>query len=837
MTIVESEAAVSVVDMELVRLAAECVVAAQFASTAMVQRKLRTSWAESSAVLAELETGGVVGAPGGDHQRPVLIEATGLAAALAVIENHRQRPADPVVLPAVPEPAPAQRRPARPVELVKHQPTTVEHIHDAELVPDQPGDEHRQHVIGRLRNAPAAVQARRQVVRLVTSKPAASGGQLVRQGAKAAWVIGQGGVSWARRAQSGATHGNLREQIRLARLTGDHSRVTDLTKQLDDARTSRQKRLVALPSETLAVLATVGLVVLAVLAAVFLGAVVAWAMPGGVDWSSWWAGFNAAVSLAADVVKLVFWLATWLAVPLAVLAVWREGKRAADFPSWLLTPLERKLADSEITPSKVVVALRDLGITELRKALKEAPDAGAGLLGPIAVAGCGVEVDVLLPSGVSTDQILAHRQRQRFAENLGRHQFEVFLTVPAARTVRAWIANPGALDEPVGPSPLVIDPSIKADFYTGQAPWGHNLRGEPITISLLQRHLSLAGISNQGKTATGRALALWLAKDVTVEFQIADLKGIGDWHMFRGLATYLIEGPTDDHVIAATEMLEGGVKEMERRQAALDKDRYPNGVTRELARKPGGGFHPIVYIIDEQQVAIMCPAVGADKRPYGGTKKNSRYFNALRALLNQGRAYNLVVWQFTQNPTDTNFPVLLREGAHIRAALPVGTESQSKMALGESPVDKGAAPHELRAGIDKGVVVVAGDGAPLPDGQFSVQIRTHFIDGVQATEIVRACIESRRKAGRIAREVETGMQLVDHLADIHAAMRDERRVRTVVVLGRLIEDNAAVYEPWSHSDLAKAVAEYEHLGLDIRKYGGDSVLRLEEVQAALDRRE
>ena len=35
--------------------------------------------------------------------------------------------------------------------------------------------------------------------------------------------------------------------------------------------------------------------------------------------------------------------------------------------------------------------------------------------------------------------------------------------------------------------------------------------------------------------------------------------------MFDGLATVLIQGPTDDHVIEATEMLEGAVEEMNRR--------------------------------------------------------------------------------------------------------------------------------------------------------------------------------------------------------------------------------------------------------------------------------
>lgn len=72
---------------------------------------------------------------------------------------------------------------------------------------------------------------------------------------------------------------------------------------------------------------------------------------------------------------------------------------------------------------------------------------------------------------------------------------------------------------------------------------GQDLRGDAAAISLYQRHLLVTGLSNQGKTAALRALALWLALDRNVEFWIADLKGIGDWAVFEGIAKMLIEGP------------------------------------------------------------------------------------------------------------------------------------------------------------------------------------------------------------------------------------------------------------------------------------------------------
>ena len=130
---------------------------------------------------------------------------------------------------------------------------------------------------------------------------------------------------------------------------------------------------------------------------------------------------------------------------------------------------------------------------------------------------------------------------------------------PAARTVRLWIADSGALDEPVGPAPLVIDETLRADFVACRAPWGQDLRGDAVMVALYQRHVLVTGLSNQGKTAALRALAPWAALDPCTEFRIADLKGAGDWSPFESLATVLIEGPTDEHVIAAAEMLEAGV--------------------------------------------------------------------------------------------------------------------------------------------------------------------------------------------------------------------------------------------------------------------------------------
>ncbi len=258
------------------------------------------------------------------------------------------------------------------------------------------------------------------------------------------------------------------------------------------------------------------------------------------------------IALMIRIVQIVWGPALTVGPFLALLALWAVGSKQHAAPAWALPANTRSSEGEPITPSIVVKALRDLGVAPLRGAIKEMGDAGASMLGPIRIAGCGVEVDVTLPSGVSTNEV--QKRRRKLAENLTRHEHEVFITIPqAARTVRLWIADSGALDEPIGPSPLVTDDTLKADYAKGRAPWGQDLRGDAASLSLYQRHLLITGLSNQGKTAALRALALWLALDRSVEFWMGDLKGVGDWAMFDGLATKLIQGPTDDHVIQVTE--------------------------------------------------------------------------------------------------------------------------------------------------------------------------------------------------------------------------------------------------------------------------------------------
>ncbi|MEU3835596.1 ATP-binding protein [Streptomyces microflavus] len=514
----------------------------------------------------------------------------------------------------------------------------------------------------------------------------------------------------------------------------------------------------------------------------------------------------------AVIIGTVVWGVASMLLPWALLAgLWAVGKHQHTAPQWALPAKLRSGDGAPITPSIVVTAMRDLGIGTLKTAIKGMGDVGAQMLSLIVIAGCGVEVDVHLPSGVSTEEI--QNRRKKLAENLNRHEHEVFISIPPSpRTVRLWIADSGALDEPIGPSPLVTDPDVKADYKNGRAPWGQDLRGDAALMSLFQRMLLITGLSNQGKTASLRALALWLAFDPRVEFRIGDLKGIGDWGMFDGLATVLIQGPTDDHVLAVTEMVEDAVREMNRRLL-----------------NPGQPRRPLVVIVDEAQVAYGSGAVDEHKIPLGGAKATSRYFRAVKAIHDQGRAVDVTTWEGTQDPTNDNLPKRSREGNHIRSSLVLGTESQARMAIGDAAVAGGAAPHKLRQGLDKGTVVVAGDGLQLGPGQTFATVRTHYISTDQAAEVADRAKQVRSRVVTRAEVVEPA-EPVDHLADIIRVMGDEPKMRTQEVLQRLTELNRAEYAEWTFADLTQYL---EPLGAEPYKTGGVMHVSAERLLAAV----
>jgi S-DNA-T family DNA segregation ATPase FtsK/SpoIIIE len=252
-------------------------------------------------------------------------------------------------------------------------------------------------------------------------------------------------------------------------------------------------------------------------------------------------------------------------------------------------------------------------------------------------------------------------------------------------------------------------------------------------------------------------------------------------------------------------------------------------VVAEMNRRiqRGGNWDPLVAIVDEAQVAYMCPAKGPDGRPYGGSKNTSRFLTAVRQIQNQGRAVDVLLWEGTQDPTNQNLPILAREGAHLRICLAVGTEEKSRMALGDNAVEGGAAPHRLRPGLDKGTVVVAGDGAPLAAGQASVTIRTHFIDDKDATTIANRA--KKLRGPLVPRPPE---QERDLLEDVFELMGDADQV-PAATMARLLHP---VDRRYAAMDGVQLKARLDDLGALVTKNKGVATVYRSRVEAAMEAR-
>lgn len=118
-------------DLELLLAAAELIVTSQFASTAMLQRKLRVGFAKATRIVEILEEHEILGRARGAQGREILVEPDELPEVLARLrgETPAQQPKpEPAAAPA--DTTAPRRRAPRPAEGVRFEPSDVEELGD-----------------------------------------------------------------------------------------------------------------------------------------------------------------------------------------------------------------------------------------------------------------------------------------------------------------------------------------------------------------------------------------------------------------------------------------------------------------------------------------------------------------------------------------------------------------------------------------------------------------------------------------------------------------------------------------------------------------------------------
>ncbi|MFZ0120876.1 MAG: hypothetical protein WAN20_23140 [Pseudonocardiaceae bacterium] len=283
-----------------------------------------------------------------------------------------------------------------------------------------------------------------------------------------------------------------------------------------------------------------------------------------------------------------------------------------------------------------------------------------------------------------------------------------------------------------------------------------------------------------------------------------------------------------DVAAAAVEALANLFAEMERRGKLLATlPGSPPATSRRLADKPTLGLHPLICVISECHELFGHPTHGEQAEKLA------------ISVIKQGRKFGITLILDTQSPTATSIPKEVTRNTSCGVAFSVADHIANDGLLGSGKYRAGIRATDLRMHTDRGTSVMVG----VSDATFEL-VRGFYVpysDGVDmVTPVVTramAAIDQLRctgspTTGEDDQHDETGQ--VDHLADIHEALRGERRVRTQVVLTRLAELNPTVYEGWTFQDLSAALADYN---IEPVKSGGVKVVRAADVTHALTYRD
>jgi DNA segregation ATPase FtsK/SpoIIIE, S-DNA-T family len=198
--------------------------------------------------------------------------------------------------------------------------------------------------------------------------------------------------------------------------------------------------------------------------------------------------------------------------------------------------------------------------------------------------------------------------------------------------------------------------------------------------------------------------------------------------------------------------------------------------------------------------------------------------------------YGIILLFATQSPTKDSIPREITRNVSCGLAFSVADQIANDGLLGSGKYRAGIRATDLRMKTDRGTCVAVG----VTDATFEL-VRTFYVpfeDGIDDVSPVIA--RAMAIIAETGREIESSARLeiqatpIDHLADIAEALRGEARVRTQVVLARLVEINPDAYDEWSFADLTAALADE---GVEPRKSHGVMVIRADDITAALARRD
>lgn len=632
---------------------------------------------------------------------------------------------------------------------------------------------------------------------------------------RAAYTVVKGGESYAKRAWDAGTMGVYRRQIKAAEASGDREALKEWTAAKELATERRHNRLMDAPKLSWGVLKVAVGATLATPVIVFVIAVFA-KLTGSGSFSGVWAGFFALIGLVIAVGG-VAWTVLTVALPVLVaVALFREGKRAAEPPSWMVTTAQGEW-DLDVDESTIASALEALRIPNITRYLKEGYK--LQFITPARESGRGTHAVVRLPGGVAAEKIC--KRRTDLATSLHRAASETWPTVgDEAGILDLWVADKGALAEGAGPYPL-LDGGL-VDVFKG-VPAGRTLRGDAMYMPIVGRFTIVGGAPEQGKSSAARAIMMGVALDPTAELRIWVPVMNYDFERFRPRCSRYVRGADDDSVRQIRDDMKELHDEMQVRGDLLDKYELAE-VTRKIA-DANVGLHPIVALVEEAHVAYNHPIYG---------KEISEFATLIVQL---GRKYGIHLITSTQAPTANSIPRDITRNCTNGIAFYVGDHTANDALLGQGKYKEGITATVLIPGKDRGTSVTKGFSSNR-----SEIIQWYFLsvakDNDQVTPLIERALEAIKQRNMPA-PTETKrpeIEARDLLADLDEVLNtDPVAIADVPALLKRLAPTWTPYQSLTGKALVKILAT-EH-GVKVPSTGNKFPLNPATVRDAIVLRE
>ncbi|MFT3877154.1 MAG: cell division protein FtsK [Propioniciclava sp.] len=481
---------------------------------------------------------------------------------------------------------------------------------------------------------------------------------------------------------------------------------------------------------------------------------------------AWWQAGDAAVVLAGGAALTVLGLA---------------GRRST---KPLLGPVVDPSEAPRINSELIVRALGALGISELNKALR--PDGeGVGFAGPIVRDGAGWRAEINLPTGVTAGAVI--EKRDEMASGLRRPIDCVWLepdhSQHAGRLVM-WVADRSlAKTKPkpwphAGGGPLSLFDPITL---------GWDPRGRPITATLMFVSGIIGAQPRMGKTGAVRLMLLAAAQDPRCEIHAADLKGGSDYLPLEDLATLHI-GDDPETIAALAEDLRRVQADMRHRYEvirSLPRQECPDSkVTDELASR-GIGLHPLVYALDECQLAFRDPVLGKEIE------------EIVEDLSRRGPAAGIIMLAATQRPTSKSIPTNISANAVFRLCFRVAGQLENDVVLGTGMYKQGYRANGFTPD-DKGIGYLIGG-----EGEAVNIVRFAYVNGVQAEEIAAKARKLRHPKPATPTPEDDVETVIDHVLAVWPAGEPAAWCDALAAL--LADAYPALYAGWQAAQVSTSL--------------------------------